>query len=146
MRNRASLSADELERHIMRCRRRQEPASLLVVRVAAPGRIGPGRLRACFRLTDSVAITRTRYGYELVGVFDEDRLDRDALEFRLRTALDGMATCLSWARFPDDGVTLEALVDGARAALPEPIGHPARWRAGGLHLWAARASSTSEGD
>src|SRR5437773_10888790 len=106
----------------MRCRRRQEPASVLVVRVVAPGRIGPQRLRACFRLTDSVAITRTRYGYELVGVFDEDQLDRQALEFRLRAALDGMATCVSWARFPDDGVTLQVLLEGARAALPAPIG------------------------
>jgi len=135
MRKRSVLVADELERHIMRCRRRQEPAAVLVLRVVASGRIGPERLRACFRLTDSVAITRTRYGYELTGVFDEDCLDRDALEWRLRAALDGMATCVSWARFPDDGVTLETLLEDARAALPMPVAQPFRLM-GALHPWA----------
>jgi hypothetical protein len=115
------LVADELERHIMRCRRRQEPAAVLVLRVAAAGRMSPDRLRASFRLTDSVAITRTRYGYELVGVFDEDGLDRDALEWRLRAALGGIATCVAWARFPDDGVTLGMLIGDARAALSVPV-------------------------
>jgi hypothetical protein len=146
VRKRAVVAADELERHIMRCRRRQEPASVLVVRVVAPGRIGPEWLRACFRLTDSVAIARTRYGYELKGVFDEDGLDRDALEWRLRAALDGMPTCVSWARFPDDGVTLEIVLERARVGLPVPAGHHSRRRAGALHLWAARAPSGSEGE
>jgi hypothetical protein len=121
VRKRSIPIADELERHIMRCRRRQEPAAVLVLRVAAASRIAPERLRASFRLTDSVAISRTRYGYELVGVFDEDSLDRDALEWRLRTALGGIATCVAWARFPDDGVTLDMLVGDARAALPVPL-------------------------
>jgi hypothetical protein len=135
VRKRSVLVADELERHIMRCRRRQEPAAVLVVRFVAPGRISPQRLRACFRLTDSVAVTRTRYGYELVGVFDEDGLDRNALEWRLRCALDAPTTCVSWARFPDDGVTLETLLDDARAALPVPVVRSSR-RVGALHLWA----------
>jgi hypothetical protein len=118
MRKRSMLVADELERHIMRCRRRQEPAAVLVVRIAAAGRIGPERLRACFRLTDSVAIRRTRHGFELVGVFDEEGLDRDALEWRVRSALGGIATRFAWARFPDDGFTLDMLIEDARSALP----------------------------
>jgi len=118
VRKRSTLVADELERHIMRCRRRQEPAAVLVVRIAAAGRTGPERLRACFRLTDSVAIRRTRHGFELVGVFDEDGLDRDALEWRLRAALGGITTCFAWSRFPDDGFTLDTLVQHARSALP----------------------------
>jgi hypothetical protein len=121
VRKRSMLVIDELERHIMRCRRRQEPAAVLVLRVASAGRMSPDRLRASFRLTDSVAITRTRYGYELVGVFDEDGLDRDALELRLRSALGGIVTCVAWARFPDDGVTLDMLVGDARAALSVPV-------------------------
>lgn len=143
MRKRAGFTTDELERHIMRCRRRQEPASVLVLRIVAPARTGPAKLRACFRLTDSVAIARTRDGYELAGVFDEDEFDREALEWRLREALGGAAACVSWARFPDDGLTLEILLEGARAALPATVGPPAR-RSGALHLWAARASSSSE--
>jgi hypothetical protein len=118
VRKRSMLVADELERHIMRCRRRQEPAAVLVVRVAAAGRAGPERLRACFRLTDSVAIRRTRHGFELVGVFDEDGLDRDALEWRLRAVLGEIATSFAWSRFPDDGFTLDMLVEDARSALP----------------------------
>jgi hypothetical protein len=121
MRKRSILVADELERHIMRCRRRQEPAAVLVVRIADAGRTGPEQLRACFRLTDSVAIRRTRHGFELVGVFDEEGLDRDALEWRLRAALGGIATCFGWSRFPDDGFTLDMLVEDARSALPRSL-------------------------
>jgi hypothetical protein len=128
----------ELERHIMRCRRRQEPASVLVARFAGPGRIAPGRVLACFRLTDSVAIGRTRDGWEVAGVFDHDGFDPEGLERRLRAALDGTAPVLGWARFPEDGLTLQLLLEGARAALPAPAARPSRRLAGSLSTWTAR--------
>ena len=78
MRKRATLPSYELERHIMRCRRREEPASVLVARLPARVRISPERVLACFRLTDSVSIARIRDGYEIAGVFDEDGFERGA--------------------------------------------------------------------
>jgi hypothetical protein len=145
MRKRASFVADELERHIMRCRRRQESASVLVARFVASGRITPRRVLSCFRLTDSVTIARTRDGWEVAGVFDHDGFDRDGLERRLRAALDGTTAGVGWARFPEDGLTLQLLLDGARAELPPPEPRRSR-RAGSLSMWTARASSGSEGE
>jgi hypothetical protein len=146
MRKRSTLVADELERHIMRCRRRQEPASVLVARFVAPGRIATRRVLSCFRLTDSVTIARTRDGWEVAGVFDQDGFDRGGLERRLRAALDGTTPGVGWARFPEDGVTLELLLEGARAALPAPALHRSRSRTASLSLWSARASSGPEGE
>lgn len=114
--------AEELERHLMRCRRRGEPASVLVARLSSPARLAPAELAGCFRLTDSVAVTRAPRGYELSGVFDDNSLDRDALERRLRAATGSMSAQLAWTRFPDDGVTLRVLIDRARAALPASSG------------------------
>jgi hypothetical protein len=111
-----STRASELELHLMRCRRRGERASLLVARVASPRRSTGRRLSGCFRLTDSVAVTRVRHGYELTGLFDDDGLERAALERRLRTSA-GVEASVAWARFPDDGLTLGALISAARASL-----------------------------
>ena len=144
MRKRATLPADELERHIMRCRRRGEPASVLVARLPARSRIDPERVRDCFRLTDSVSVARVRDGYEIAGVFDEDGFERAGLERRLRAALDGIDARIGWMRFPDDGVTLEVLLESARAAVPAPAGSLPGRRAVALFLRAARVSARSE--
>ena len=130
----------------MRCRRRQEPASVLVARFVAPGRIASGRVLSCFRLTDSVTIARTREGWEVAGVFDQQGFDRDGLERRLLAALDGKAAGVGWARFPEDGLTLELLLEGARAALPAPAPRRFRRRPSSLSLGTARASSGSEAE
>jgi hypothetical protein len=113
---------EELERHIMRCRRRAEPAWVLVARIIAPARTAPHELPGCFRVTDSVNVVRFAHGYELSGVFDADGLDREALERRLRAAAGTMSAELAWTQFPDDGVTLQVLLDSARAALPGSAG------------------------
>jgi hypothetical protein len=128
----------------MRCRRREEPASVLVARLPARVRISPERVLACFRLTDSVSIARIRDGYEIAGVFDEDGFEREGLELRLRAALDGIDARIGWMRFPDDGVTLEVLLENARAALPAPAGSSSGRRAGALFVRAARATARTE--
>jgi hypothetical protein len=109
---------DALERHLMRCRRREEPASVLVARLDRRSRPAEGDVLACFRLTDSVAVRRIGQRLELLGVFDDDRLDRSGVERRLRATASRAGVELAWARFPEDGVTLEVLLDAARAALP----------------------------
>jgi hypothetical protein len=118
-----SRRASELELHLMRCRRRGERASLLVARVACPSRSTGRRLGVCFRLTDSVAVTRVRHGYELTALFDDDGLERAALERRLRSTA-GIEPSIAWARFPDDGLTLGVLISAARAGLRHGEGAP----------------------
>jgi hypothetical protein len=107
----------ELERHVMRCRRREEPAALMLALVPAGGRATCHRLARCYRLTDSVAVARVNRHCELVALFDEDdALHREVLEERLHRAA-GVQSSVVWARFPDDGVTLEALLLVARMRL-----------------------------
>ena len=106
----------ELERHVMRCRRREEPAALLLARVPARSRTMSHRLACCYRLTDSVAVARIGRHCELVALFDDDGIDRGVLERRLQAAA-GVEPAVAWARFPDDGVTLEALLLVARVRL-----------------------------
>jgi hypothetical protein len=110
----AAGTAADLQREIMRCRRRQSSASVLVARLDADHRLAPRDLLDWFRLTDSVTVARIGRALEVIGVFDDDGLERDGLERRLLGAFRGT---LAWARFPDDGVTLEALVHLARAEL-----------------------------
>jgi hypothetical protein len=138
MRNGSRTLTYDLERHIMRCRRREETASVLVARFAAPHRLSPRRILACFRLTDSVTIARIRDGWEVVGVFDEDDFDRGGLERRLCTALGVTAPTIAWARFPEDGVTLDVLLACARAALPARAARTSGRRAGAVSVGATR--------
>jgi hypothetical protein len=114
---------DPLQVELMRCRRRGESAWVLVVRYGAAEESKGHELADCFRLTDSVAVRRLPHGYELTGVFEDAGLDRPGLERRIIQQAAGAAPLVgaAWRRFPDDGVTLEALLDTARAALAEPV-------------------------
>jgi len=125
------------QRDIMRCRRREETASVLVARLSRDGRLAPGDLVACFRLTDSVAAGRRGGSIELVAVFDDHRLERDGLERRLLAAARGARVELEWLRFPEDGVTLEALVARGRAALSARNGRRRAPRVGAVPLSTA---------
>lgn len=117
MSRRSYCAIGDPQRDIMRCRRREETASVLVARLSGDRRLGPSGIVGGFRLTDSVAAGRIAGGIELVGVFDDHGLERDGLERRFRAAARGAVVELEWLRFPDDGVTLEALVARGRAAL-----------------------------
>jgi hypothetical protein len=122
---RATALLEDRERHLARCRRRREPASVLVARVE--GRVGlcAEDLIGSLRVTDSVTVRRTRRGFELGGVFDEQGLVREGLELRLRALAGGGAVQLGWSRFPEDGVTLPILLERARERLPDeaPTAH-----------------------
>jgi hypothetical protein len=106
----------ELERHVMRCRRKEEPALLMLAHVPGRGPATGHRLAHCFRATDSVTLVRVGRRYELTALFDDDGFDRVVLERRLRSAA-GTEPAVAWARFPDDGVTLGALLLAARTEL-----------------------------
>jgi hypothetical protein len=142
----SGTSTEQLERHLMRCRRRQEAAAVLVARVSAHAGspqerpTSHERLTTCFRLTDSVVIGRTQRGCEIAAIFDEDRFDREGLERRLRAQAGAAALHCGWSRFPEEGLTLEALLDRARADLPAEEPAFGRGRAAAARVRAVRAT------
>jgi len=105
-----------LQRHLEWCRRRGESAHLLWVH--APGAdqaTAVGALDA-FRVTDNVALLHEGDGNEeIVAMMDDTSFEREGLERRLRAHV-GDTAGFGWAAFPEDGVTLEALFQHARAA------------------------------
>lgn len=100
------------QRHLLRCRRLETPAAVVVVR-GVRDRASATRLTEAFRLTDSLELDGSGSGYEIRGVLDVENLDRRGLESRLSDVVPGLS--FGWAGFPDDGVTLDVLVEGARA-------------------------------
>lgn len=112
---------EELERQLMRCRRRDEEAAVLVARMYGWRGSSEGLLSS-FRLTDSIGLRRFGCGVELVGVFERNRFDPSAVERRLRRMAGEAELRLAWAKFPQDGVTLQVLLEGARSDLPALAG------------------------
>jgi hypothetical protein len=109
----------DLERHLARCRRSAARAALLVARVGGDAAF-PLKLEQHLRTTDSAA--RSDAG-ELLLLCDDParggdapRLDRDALEHRLRGLAGGHVLC-TWASFPDDGLLVDDLLRHARGAV-----------------------------
>jgi hypothetical protein len=112
------VSMNELERHLSWCRRRDEKADVLTMRIAGKLR-DPARLVRAFRITDSVELRRRADGYDLTAVLDHCDLDRTGIERRLGELGFEPAAC-GWALFPRDGFTLETLVERARRS-PLPV-------------------------
>jgi hypothetical protein len=110
----------DLQRQLMRSRRKGERAAVLVVRSETLPRRAVLDLFGKLRATDGIEVV-TYGGYsELRAVLDADGLDREVVEQRVRSAGVGTDSSFGWAVFPTDGVTLDVLVDHARqAATPE---------------------------
>jgi hypothetical protein len=114
---RGQASWDELGRHLSACRRRGDGAEVLVARVPRLGAPSVRELAGALRIADSVAVAQRGTTVELHAVVDSVDLDREGLEERLR-ALCGPGLSCGWARFPQDGVTLDALLEQAREEVP----------------------------
>lgn len=111
---RSEPAVNELERHLAWARRRADACDLLVI--PDTGRDGPdlARLATALRTTDSietalVGATRT----ELRVLLDDLGEDRAVVQRRL-SEYAGQDLACGWARFPDDGLTVEVLVQQAR--------------------------------
>jgi hypothetical protein len=128
---------DELELHLMRCRRRNESACVMVAHVERGTR--PYELLAHLRLTDSARIVTTLHGDELACVLDADGLDQGGLEARLKAAMPGREIRFGWSRFPEDGAALDVLLHEARAGLPRPADRLSAGSAGAVAPVEARA-------
>lgn len=104
---------DDLRRHISAARRRNERADVLVFTLPAADLAEYAPLLASFRLTDSTAVTHVGRLRDVEIVLDHAGLDRSGIERRIASQL-ATSPPFGWATFPDDGVTLEALVETAR--------------------------------
>jgi hypothetical protein len=108
----APLFADP-QRHLVVCRRRDEPATILVVDVP---KLEASQLRAlqeATRVSDSLAVRRTPGGRQIYGVLDGGDVEHEAVERRL-TGVLGRGAVFRWASFPTDGYTLDVLIEQAR--------------------------------
>lgn len=114
---RGHASWDELRRHLSACRRRRDGAEVLVARM--PGLVAPPprELAGALRTADSVAVAQRGTTVELQAVVDSIDLEREGVEQRLR-ALFGPSVACGWARFPEDGLTLDVLLERAREGAP----------------------------
>lgn len=117
-------SIRELEQHLARCRREERGARLAIVR-------GGGAVQAArtVRAADSLMLDGSGTTPELVVVADADRLDRAAMETRLREHA-GPGVQIAWAAFPEDGYVLADVVAAARrraeAGTPVTVGRARR--------------------
>lgn len=104
-----------IQRHLEWCRRRDEPAHLLWVHAPAIGRAAAAAALDAFRVTDNVALIEAEEDHEeIVAMMDDANFERAGVERRLRARI-GEGAGFGWATFPDDGLTLEALFEHARA-------------------------------
>jgi hypothetical protein len=97
-------TADELELQLMRCRRRDERAWILVVRASGCARVVD--LLTHLRMTDAARV----------------EVNVHALERRLRGGMTDAGVRFGWSHFPEDGASLDVLLHKARAGLPRPPG------------------------
>ncbi len=116
--------ATEARRHLAACRRRDAAADVLVVRAAGLTPSTARRLLGTLRCSDSGAVVHARGDTALIAVLDRDELVRSGVEARLRDASEPHAPAFGWSSFPEDGLTLEVLVEHALATAPPVLGSP----------------------
>lgn len=111
---------------LARARRCAEQADVMVVPLPREGP-PPREVAATLRVTDGVAASRNGDGWELCAVIaDADRdTARQSIERRLLAAANG-ELAVGWATFPDEGLTLDDLLDLARdrARATAPVTDP----------------------
>jgi len=112
-------SRSDPEKHLARCRRREEEALVFAVRVPAADRARVAALADALRLTDGVGVTTVGRDRVVHGVVDAGEEGAAAIARRVHELGLAPQGSLGWARFPADGVTLAALIDVALAASGE---------------------------
>jgi hypothetical protein len=112
------LRSHDLQRHLDWCRRRQENAHVLVMRFSLREVPKPVRILESFRTTDSIALHYSHGVCELQAVLDDAGFSREGVERRILEASDA-GFRFGWASFPEEGVTLDVLIETAREQLVE---------------------------
>jgi hypothetical protein len=113
------LRSHDLQRHLDWSRRRQENAHVLVLRFSLREIPKPARLLDSFRTTDSIALHYSHGTCELQAVLDDTGFSREGVERRVCDHADGSFR-FGWAQFPEEGVTLDTLIETARTDLVDP--------------------------
>jgi hypothetical protein len=116
---------------LARCRRSGQPADILLVELSPRTSIAGGRqTRRCasavssvLRVTDGVSMVPSLGGNGMCAVLESDGRARSAIDRRLKSAC-GDEIRLAWASSPEDGVTLESLLEVALNRLPLPESLP----------------------
>jgi hypothetical protein len=103
----------DLDRHLARGRRTEQPLAVLVAAFPSTARSSLGDIADGLRLADSFELVTVAGRLELWGVLDQRSLDRGRFEARLAT-IAGTEIRVGWADFPEDGLTLGALTRTAR--------------------------------
>jgi nucleoside-diphosphate-sugar epimerase len=116
-----AASIEELQRHLMRCRRRGESAAVFRLELPAREADRVPRLLDATRVTDSFAVTDSIGGVELIGLLDGEDVQPELVEQRFDTVLDAVSPTFGWARFPEDGVTLDVLIERARQSARDRV-------------------------
>jgi hypothetical protein len=106
-------SDEALRAHLARARRRGEPTDVLVARLTESSPTVARHLKDSLRVTDSSYLLWDGASFELRAMVDRERLDRAALEARLRSIKGGPLE-IGWSQFPEDGYTLSVLLAAAR--------------------------------
>lgn len=109
-------SAVQLE--IERARRRGQPAEMMTITSRAAA-FDAAVLAALVRCTDAVEVRRVRGGWEATLVLDTTNFERGGLQRRVQERLP--ATRVGWARFPEDGATLQTLIEHAHRSTMEAV-------------------------
>jgi hypothetical protein len=105
-----------LERCLERCRRRGDPATVLVLEVAADAAAVRNLFRTV-RVTDSFVIRRFRQRFEVLGLLEECDVARATIQARFAESLHGVTPRFGWASYPVDGLTLDVLLEHARTSI-----------------------------
>lgn len=110
-------SEADLRREIERSRRAETPAAVFVANVADGKGVDAQHIRDTFRLADTVQVVHDAAGFHLRGVVtDLAEFCPTGLGERLELEL-GTTVETGWARFPEEGMTLELLLERATADL-----------------------------
>lgn len=108
-----------LRRQLAIARRRGHPVDLLRASIAG---LPAAEVSTALRISDFALLDPRRDGaLDLVALMDGPDCDRTGVEGRLRGL--GGDWSFGWSRFPDDGATLDALVDNAIPASHSPVLH-----------------------
>lgn len=105
-----------LERCLERCRRRGDPATVLVLQVPSDA-VAVRNLLRTVRVTDSFVIRRFRHRFEVYGLLEECDVARATIEARFAESLHGVTPRFGWASYPLDGLTLDVLLEHARTSI-----------------------------
>lgn len=129
-----ALPTDDLQRHISVARRRREPADVVIITLPGAGRADVAALLRSLRLTDSTSVQLVGDSLEIQMGLAQAGLDRDGFVRRIATELTRPAQ-FGWATFPEDGLTVDAVLGTARhRALEAAAAGP---RSAGAHVAAS---------